>query len=150
MTSSVISPASAPLRRFVTDGIRAALDAHTSGTLPLHRLAWELDARIATLAELTALPHYRTLATLRAAQHTVATLDTTLRTAGRADLTAAEEHSLATAVTTLRTGLARLNPPDPVDPVEFTGHRPVVVAFRRPTSARRAATAELGGGHTAA
>ena len=150
MTSSVISPASAPLRRFVTDGIRAALDAHTSGTLPLHRLAWELDARIATLAELTALPHYRTLAALRAAQHTVATLDATLRTAGRADLTAAEEHSLATAVTTLRAGLARLDPPDPVDPVQVTGHRPVIVAFRRRADSHRATTAAHRDDHTAA
>jgi hypothetical protein len=154
--STARSTAAAPevhaaLRRFVTDGIRATLDAYAAGTLPLHRFAWELDARITALAGLTALPHYRTLAALRTAQHTVATIDSTLR--ARTDqpvrdaLTATEEHSLATAVTTLRTGLARLDPPDPIDPVEPTQPHPgrsgsVVIAFpvRTATTVRHAAT----------
>jgi hypothetical protein len=155
MISSVALPASAPLRRFVTDGIRATLDAYTAGTLPLHRFAWELEARITTLAEFTALPHYRTLAALRDAQHTVATIDATLRArTGQQNLSAAEEHSLATAVTTLRTGLARLDLPDPIDPVDLTVSHPVVVAFPRPATARpataRPATARYGDDHTAA
>jgi hypothetical protein len=165
MTSSVLTASSAPLRRFVTDGIRATLDAYRAGTLPLHRLTWELQTRLTTLGELTALPHYRTLATLRAAQHTVATIDTALRHTGRDTLTAAEHHALATALTTLRTGLARLDPPDPTDPVEVTGTRPVVVAFpvrsaadpaithhtiTHHTAARQAATAGHSDGHTAA
>src|SRR5882757_7788165 len=68
-----------PLRRFVADGLRDTIAAYSAGTLPLHRFAWELDSRLSTLAELTGLPHWRTLTALRAAQRTIADLDTTLR-----------------------------------------------------------------------
>jgi hypothetical protein len=128
-----------PLRRFVTDGLRDTIACYSAGTLPLHRFAWELDSRLATLAELTGLPHWRTLNALRAAQRTIADLDTTLRantgganTGGantREGLTAAEEHTLTAAVTTLRTTLARLDPDDPIDPVDPAAPRPVVLTL---------------------
>jgi hypothetical protein len=132
-----------PLRRFVTDGLHDTIAAYTAGTLPLHRFAWELDSRLSTLAELTGLPHWRTLHTLRAAQGTIAELDTTLRASTRAGLTAAEEHTLTAALVTLRTTLANLDPDDPIDPVDPAAPRPVVLTFApRPThgagSARRA------------
>ena len=134
-----------PLRRFVTDGLRDTIDCYAAGTLPLHRFAWELDTRLATLAELTGLPHYRTLATLRAAQHAVATIDTELRATGRDGLTSAEEHTLAAATARLRTTLARLDPTDPRDPVDPT---PVLVSI---PSGHRAAAGHPGnretGGH---
>src|SRR5882757_11281532 len=52
----------ASLRRFVTDGLRDTVDSYLSGNLPLHRFSWELESRLAMLAELTGLPRYRTLA----------------------------------------------------------------------------------------
>jgi hypothetical protein len=123
-----------PLRRFVADGLRDTIAAYTAGTLPLHRFAWELDSRLGTLAELTGLPHWRTLTALRAAQRTIANLDTTLREGTREGLTAAEEHTLTAALLTLRTSLARLDPDDPVDPVGSTSARPVVLTLvARPT-----------------
>jgi hypothetical protein len=114
----------APLRRFVTAGLRDTVDSYTAGTLPLHRFSWELESRLATLAELTGLPRYRTLVTLRAAQHAVATIDVELRTSGRDALTAAEDHTVAAAITTLRTGLAQLDPTDPSDPASPARPRP--------------------------
>ena len=133
-----------PLRRFVADGLRDTIACYTAGTLPLHRFAWELDSRLSTLAELTGLPHWRTLNALRAAQRTIASLDTTLREGTRGattrgattrdGLTAAEEHTLTAALVTLRTTLARLDPDDPVDPVGSTSARPVVLTLvARPT-----------------
>jgi hypothetical protein len=137
--SDGISPmnalAQSPLRRFVTDGLHDTIASYTAGTLPLHRFAWELDSRLATLAELTGLPHWRTLNVLRAAQHTIAGLDTVLRAETRAGLTAAEEHTMAAALLTLRTTLAHLDPDDPVDPVDPAAPRPVVVTLAtRPTA----------------
>ena len=123
-----------PLRRFVTDGLHDTISCYIAGTLPLHRFAWELDSRLATLAELTGLPHWRTLNVLRAAQRTIADLDSTLRAGAREGLTAAEEHTLTAALVTLRTTLANLDPEDPVDPVEPAAPRPVVLTFApRPT-----------------
>lgn len=116
-----------PLRRFVTDGLHDTIACYTAGTLPLHRFAWELDSRLATLAELTGLPHWRTLNVLRAAQRTIADLDSTLRAGAREGLTAAEEHTLTAALVTLRTTLANLDPDDPVDPVDSTPARPVLL-----------------------
>lgn len=131
------TPAQSPLRRFVTDGLRDTLNAYTTGTLPLHRFAWELQTRLATLTELTGLPHWRTLTTLHNAHHTIATLDTHLRASTRDELTPTEHHQLTTALTTLRTTLAHLNPDDPLDPVDptdLTGPRPVVLTLvPRPT-----------------
>ena len=139
-----------PLRRFVADGLRDTIACYSAGTLPLHRFAWELDSRLATLAELTGLPHWRTLNALRAAQRTIADLDTTLRantgganTGGantRAGLTAAEEHTLTAAVHTLRTTLARLDPIDPIDPVDPVAPRPVVLTLVAQPTPRAAAT----------
>jgi hypothetical protein len=139
-----------PLRRFVADGLRDTIACYSAGTLPLHRFAWELDSRLATLAELTGLPHWRTLNALRAAQRTIADLDTTLRantraanTGGantRAGLTAAEEHTLTAAVTTLRTTLARLDPDDPIDPVDLAAPRPAVLTLVAQPPPRAAAT----------
>jgi hypothetical protein len=127
----------ASLRRFVTDGLRDTVDSYLAATLPLHRFSWELESRLAMLTELTGLPRYRTLATLRAAQHAVATIDVELRTSGRATLTAAESHTVATAITTLRTGLAELEPTDPGDP---TGHARPRPAGRTPATMAAATT----------
>jgi len=129
-----------PLRRFVTDGLRATIDSYTAGTLPLHRFVWELDSRLDTLAELTGLPHYRTLAALRAAQQQMAAIDAELRATGRERLTAAEDYTVATAVTALRSTLARLDPPDPVDPVDPAGPRPVLVCLPVHARGHRART----------
>jgi hypothetical protein len=127
-----------PLRRFVTDGLRDTIDSYTAGTLPLHRFVWELETRLNTLTELTGLPHYRTLNTLRSAQQMLAALDTEVRATGREGLTAADEHTLGAAVTTLRTTLARLDPDDPIDPVDPAQPRPVVLTFpTRPTTRGR-------------
>jgi hypothetical protein len=148
--SDGISPmnalAQSPLRRFVADGLHDTIASYTAGTLPLHRFAWELDSRLGTLAELTGLPHWRTLNVLRAAQHTVAVLDTTLRAETREALTAAEAHTLAAALVTLRSTLARLDPDDPIDPVDTTAAHPVVLTFasrpaRGTAGVRRALTA---------
>jgi hypothetical protein len=117
-----------PLRRFVADGLRDTIDSYITGELPLHRFAWELDTRLRTLAELTALPEWRALTILRAAQHTIATVDTDLRASARADLTTAEEHAVASAVATLRTKLARLDPPDPSDPAAPALRQPITTA----------------------
>lgn len=106
----MIPPSQSALRRFVIDGLRQTLDSYTTHTLALHRFAWELHTRIATLAELTALPQWRLLATLRAAHHTIAELDAALRAPGRDELTPAEARALATAVATLRVTLTQLAP----------------------------------------
>jgi hypothetical protein len=52
--SSTAAPA---LVGFVTDGLNATLGSYLAGGLPLHRFAWELAARIDTLAELAAPAH---------------------------------------------------------------------------------------------
>jgi hypothetical protein len=118
-----------PLRRFVTDGLRDTIDSYTAATLPLHRFAWELESRLNTLAELTGLPHWRTLNVLRAAHATIADLDTHLRATMRDELTPAEQHLLAGALATLRTTLARLDPDDPIDPVDPAAPRPVLLTL---------------------
>lgn len=105
-----------PLRRFVTDGLRETINSYTAGALPLHRFAWELHSRLGTLAELTELRHWRSLDNLHAAQHAIARIDNELRATGRANLTAAEEHALTQAIAALLAALARVNPPDPIDP----------------------------------
>jgi hypothetical protein len=106
-----------PLRRFITDGLRATLDSYTRGTLPLHRLTWELNIRLDNLAAHTGLPHWRTLLALRCAQQLIATIDTALRATGRPP-TPAEQHTLTHAVTTLRAALPRLTPATPANPAE--------------------------------
>jgi hypothetical protein len=121
--------ASSALRRFVTDGLRDTIASYTAGTLPLHRFTWELESRLTTLAELTGLPTWRTLAALRAAHRTIAELDTQLRAAARGELTPAERHVLAAALVTLRATLARLDPDDPMDPVDSAAPRPVVLTL---------------------
>jgi hypothetical protein len=126
-----------PLRRFVTDGLRDTIDSYTAGTLPLHRFTWELHTRLDALTELTALPHYRTLNTLRGAHRTIATIDVQQRTATRQHLSAADQHTLAAAITTLRTTLARLDPDDPIDPVDPTQPRPAVLTPRPRAATRR-------------
>jgi hypothetical protein len=117
-----------PLRRFVADGLRDTIDSYTTGELPLHRFAWELDTRLRTLAELTALPEWRALATLHEARNTIATVDTDLRASAREDLTTAEQHSVASAVSTLRGTLARIDPPDPSDPAAPALQQPIALA----------------------
>jgi len=114
--SSLSSAAVVPLRRFVTDGLRPpSTPTPPAPAAPPLRLGAGLP--LATLAELTGLPHYRTLTALRAAQQAIAAVDAELRATGREGLAATEDHTVARAVTTLRTTLARLDPPDPVDPV---------------------------------
>jgi hypothetical protein len=115
-TPPIPPPASCPLRRFVTDGLRATLDAYTDGTLPIRRLAWELQQRLRSLDELTGLPHWRTLAALRTAVHTVATVDAAHHDTGRAELTATQHLSLTGALSSLRTSLSRLTPTEPAGP----------------------------------
>ena len=68
------------------------------------------------------------MATLHEAQHTIASVDTDLRTNARADLTTAEEHTVASAVSTLRSTLARLDPPDPGDPAAPALQQPIATA----------------------
>jgi len=147
--SSLSSPRSCPLRRFVTDGLRATIDSYTAGTLPLHRFAWELDSRLATLAELTGLPHYRTLTALRAAQQAIAAVDAELRATGREGLAATEDHTVAAAVTTLRATLARLDPPDPVDPVDPAGPRAALISLPVRACGRRTRSRLSGAGRRA-
>jgi len=134
------APDQSPLRRFVADGLRDTIACYSAGTLPLHRFAWELDSRLGTLAELTGLPHWRTLNALRAAQRTIAELDTTLRANTCDGLTAAEEHTLTAALVTLRTTLARLDPDDPIDPIDPAAPRPVVLTLLAQPTPRAAAT----------
>ncbi|MGI8817373.1 MAG: hypothetical protein ACR2G2_19380 [Pseudonocardia sp.] len=109
---------SAPLIRFVTEGLTATIDTHLAGTLPLHRFAWELSTRVDMLAALD--PPARTLTRLRWLQRTVellhATLSARVRTTGRGELTGDEENTLTVTVADLRTVLATLTPRNPLDP----------------------------------
>lgn len=102
-----------PLRRFVLHGLRDTIDAYLDHSLPLHRFAWELQARTATLAELTGLPHWRLLASMRAATQSLTELAETQRAEGWRALTAAEAHTVTSAVATLRATLTQLTPADP-------------------------------------
>ncbi|HEX4251783.1 MAG TPA: hypothetical protein VH008_28235 [Pseudonocardia sp.] len=131
--------ARSPLRRFVTDGLRDTIDSYAADDLPLHRFVWELDSRLTTLAEHTGLPHRRTLTALWSAHDALAMIDTELRETGRHRADPVERHALAAAVTALRTTLARLDPPDPVDPAPVAvtvlrpdGHVPVRAAAQQP------------------
>lgn len=113
MTSTVSSVADSPaLVRFVTDGLLATIEAYRCGTLPLHRFAWELDARITTLATLSAPS--RVVTRLRWLHRTVELLHTEL--AAGAELTGDEENSLTVTLVDLRTVLATLAPESPLDP----------------------------------
>lgn len=100
------------LVRFVTDGLLATIEAYRSGTLPLHRFAWELHARITTLAGLSAPT--RLVTRLHWLQRTVELLHTELT--DRAELTGDEEHSLTVTLLDLHTVLATLAPESPLDP----------------------------------
>lgn len=131
--------AQSPLRRFVTDGLHDTINSYTTATLPLHRFAWELGSRLDMLSELTGLPHYRTLAALRTAHRVISGIDAELRAAGRNQLTAEEDHFVASAVTTLRTGLAQLDSPDPVDPIDSVHPRPVLIELLAHRHVRRTA-----------
>ena len=126
-----------PLRRFVADGLRATIDSYAAGELPLHRFAWELNSRLATLADLTGLPHWRTLSAPQAARQTIATIDLELRVAERSRPTAAEAYSLTVAVAALRTAIARLDPPDPSDPIGPARPRPAVLVLPARTDTRQ-------------
>jgi hypothetical protein len=114
---------STPLLRFVTDGLMASIDCYLAGTLPLHRFAWELSARVESLASLGAPSRtltrlrwlHRTVELVHAAQSARAaegapgTVD-----AGR--LTGDEENTLTVALADFRAVLATLIPNDPLDP----------------------------------
>ena len=100
------------LRRFVINGLRDTVASYADRTLPLHRFAWELNARISTLSELTGLPHWRLLASMRGAERTLTELAGTVRAEGWRALTRAETRDVATAVATLRATLAQLTPVD--------------------------------------
>jgi hypothetical protein len=109
---------SATLIRFVTDGLIATIDSYRATQLPLHRLTWELNSRIDTLAELH--PATRTLTRLRWLHHDINNLHTTLATTGRTDLTTDEQNSLTVTLVSLRTALATLGPDTPPDPTDAT------------------------------
>jgi hypothetical protein len=119
-----------PLVRFLTDGLMASIDSYRAGTLPLHRFAWELSARVETLASLDAPT--RTLTRLRWLLRTVELVHVaqSARTAAgsaavgptaaggptAADLTATEENTLTVALADFRAVLATLFPRNPLDP----------------------------------
>jgi hypothetical protein len=122
----------ATLIRFVTDGLIATIDSYRNTQLPLHRLTWELNSRIDTLAELH--PATRILTRLRWLHRDIGNLHTTLATTGRADLTTDEQHSLTVTLVSLRTVLAALGPdapPDPTGAARPTAHTIAVPNYRR-------------------
>lgn len=49
---STLPSCSPALARYVTDGLLATIESYRSGTLPLHRFAWELAVRMDVLAAL--------------------------------------------------------------------------------------------------
>jgi hypothetical protein len=114
-STSTRSPSgSAPaLVWFVTEGLSATIDSYLSGRLPLQRFAWELAARIDTLAGLDAPA--RTVTRLRWLQRAVENLHSELARAGR-PLTGDEENCLTVTLVSLRTVLATLTPESPLDP----------------------------------
>lgn len=138
--TSVATPMSATapaLVRFVTDGLNATIDSYLGGGLPLQRFAWELAARIDTLAGLDAPA--RTVTRLRWLQRAVENLHSELARAGR-QLTGDEENCLTVTLVGLRTVLATLTPESPLDPagsarpsapaipaVAVGGHRGIVL-----------------------
>lgn len=101
---------STPLLRFVTDGLMATIDSYLAGSLPLHRFAWELSARVDALASLDAPS--RTLTRLRWLHRTVELV----HAAADGDLTRDEENTLAVALADFRAVLATLVPHNPLDP----------------------------------
>ena len=106
-----------PLLRFVTDGLMAAIDSYLARALPLHRFAWELSARVETLASLDAPT--RTLTRLRWLLRTVELLHTAHRERdanSAPDLSADEENTLTVALADFRAVLATLIPHNPLDP----------------------------------
>ena len=110
---------STPLLRFVTDGLTATIDSYLAGTLPLHRFAWELSARVDTLSSLDAPT--RTLTRLRWLLRTVELLHAaqsarSAETGHATGLSGDEESTLAVALTGLRAVLATLVPHNPLDP----------------------------------
>jgi hypothetical protein len=125
---------SATLIRFVTDGLIATIDSYRATQLPLHRLAWELDSRIDTLAELH--PATRILTRLRWLHRDIDNLHTTLATTGRTQLTTGEQNSLAVTLVSLRTVLAALGPDAPLDPTGTA--RPSTHAIAVPNCRRTA------------
>jgi hypothetical protein len=76
MTSPIV-------RRFVTDGLRATLDAYGRSELPLSRFCWELHARLTALDPLLGDHERRTLAeALRALRAALDRLDSAAGPAG--------------------------------------------------------------------
>jgi hypothetical protein len=113
VTSTVTRAADSPaLVRLVTDGLLATIEAYRTGTLPLHRFVWELDARINTLAGPSVTT--RVVTRLRWLARSVELLHTEL--ADRGELTGDEENSLTVTLVDLRTALATLAPDSPLDP----------------------------------
>ena len=113
-----MSVPSDPLIRFVTDGLTASVDAYLAGSLPLHRLARELAARVDTLAALG--PPARTLTRLRWLHRAVdlvhAAVLARAGAGGRAEPTRDEQQALTDTLADLRTVLATLTPHHPLDP----------------------------------
>jgi hypothetical protein len=104
----------------------------------LRRFAWELAARIDTLAGLDAPA--RTVTRLRWLHRSVENLHTELTLAGRT-LTGDEENCLTVTLVGLRTVLATLTPESPLDPAG---------AARPSAPTPPAITAGRTGGHRAA
>lgn len=152
-------PTSTTLVRFVTDGLLATIDAYRSGTLPLHRFAWELRTRIDSLAQLD--PPSRTVTRLRWLQRSVERLHAELSnrltdradtsgptghttsghtTSGQTELTADEQNDLTVTLRTLTLVLATLTPPSPLDPsgaARPISMEPAAIAHVRPTTPLR-------------
>jgi len=142
--SPMTAPLVSPLRRFVVDGLRATLDSHAADALPLHRLVWELDNRLDTLAELSDPPGHRPLLALCTAVRVLAEIDTELRASGRARPTDAERHTVA-VVAALRSTLARLDSADPLDPLEAAPPRPPLASGSVGSHAPRSSSAHARG-----
>jgi hypothetical protein len=118
-------PGSPALLRFTVTGLTATIDAHLAGTLSLSRFAWELAARIDTLAVLDAPA--RVVTRLRWLHRTVERLTAALSGAGRDRLDDGQQATLAATLGDLRTVLATLTPPTPRGP-SGTGARTGPVA----------------------
>lgn len=107
------------LIRFVVDGLRDTIASFAAGTLPLHRLAWELQSRLDSLADLVGR---RALTPLRSSQFAVTAIDTSVRESGRTTTTAREARLLANALASIRTELDRLTAPA-LEPIHATPAR---------------------------
>lgn len=108
-----------PLIRFVTEGLTATIDSYLAGSLPLHRFAWELSARVDMFSSLEAPT--RALTRLRWLLRCVELLHAaqsarSAETGRAAGLSGEEENTLTVVLADFRAVLATLVPHNPLDP----------------------------------